>query len=119
MSEIIDHVVGDTSDIKLIRPQIPDLPATLDGNWVCTQRVLNPDGTEAIAEQAITDKYTDSDSQQWYMAAVKPADSAGLTVADDYVDYQWHIQLVNATTTPPYKRELKITLRTRSQGVTS
>jgi hypothetical protein len=119
MAEIIEHVVGDTSDIKLLRPQLPDLPAVLDGNWVCKQRVLNPDGTELIAEQTITDKYTDSDSQEWFIAAVKPADSATMAVTGDYVDYQWFIQIENATTTPSYKRELMATLRTRKQGVTS
>ncbi len=119
MAEIIDHVVGDVSDIKLIRPQLPGLPLALDGNWACKQRVLNPDGSEAIAEQTITDKYTNAASQEWFVAAIKPVDSASLTVTGGHVDYRWYIQIENATTTPPYKRELQITLRTRDQGVAS
>lgn len=119
MAEIIEHVVGKTSDIKLLRPQLPGLTDALDGNWVCKQRVLHPDGTEVVAEQAITDKYTDADSQEWFMAAVKPADSASMVVAGEYVDYRWFIQLENATTTPPYKREEEVTLRTRERGIVS
>lgn len=119
MAEIINHVVGDVSDIKLIRPQLPGLGNLLDSNWVCKQRVLDAAGTQVIAEQTITDKYTDADGQQWFMAAVKPSDSEDLTVTGDYVDYSWYIQVANTTTTPPYKRELLVTLRTKKQGVVS
>ena len=119
MKEIIELFQGDTSEVKLVRPDMPSLDAALDGNWTCKQSVLDCDGSVVIAVATVTDKTTDENGDERFVVAVKPVDSTTLTVPDDepYQDYTWIIQLENTTTTPPYRKEHMMTLRIRAQGI--
>lgn len=119
MIEIIELFQGDTSAVKLVRPDMPGLADALDGNWVCQQAVLDCAGNTVVAAASVVDISTDELGKERFVVAVSPADSATLTVSDGepYEDYTWVIQLGNPTTTPPYNKEHRMTLRTRVQGI--
>ena len=119
MTEIIEMFQGATSDVKLVRPDMPGLPDALDGNWVCKYSVLDCDGEVAVAAKIVTEKTVDENNKDRFVVAVLPAESAILEVDDNepYVDYRWSIQLENTTTTPPYNKEHSITLRVKAQGI--
>ena len=119
MTEIIKLFQGATSDVKLVRPEMPSLPDALDGNWNCKYSVLDCDDAVVVAATAVTDKTTDTNGQERYVVAVTPTQSATLTVpaGEPWLDYTWVIQLENTTTTPPYNKEHAITLRVRRQGI--
>lgn len=119
MSQIIKIARGDTSDVMLTRPDVPGLANALDVNWVCKQSVLDCDGVVVVAAAVVTSKSVDEHGHERFVVAVEPADSDLLTVpaGEPYMEYDWVIQLENTTTTPPYNKEHRITLRVREQGI--
>jgi hypothetical protein len=119
MREVIELVQGNTSDVKLTRPDFPDLPDALDENWVCQQAVMDCAGALVVGLSTVSDKALDEFDKQRFVVAVSPTDSATLSVAagEPYQEYTWLIELSNTTTTPPYKKEHHITLRVYSQGI--
>lgn len=119
MTEILDLIQGNTSEVKLVRPGFPGLADLLDGNWTCVQAVLDCSGATVVTAAAVTDKTLDEFGKEAFVVAVSPADSATLTVpaTEPYLDYTWMIELENPTTVPPYRKEHHITLRVRTQGI--
>ncbi|MBL4781783.1 MAG: hypothetical protein JKX92_06030 [Porticoccaceae bacterium] len=119
MREIIELFQGDTSGVKLTRPDMPGVTDALDGNWICQQAVLDCEGVVVVAVATVADKTTDAQGKERFVVAVSPSDSATLAVpnGEPYQDYTWVIQLENPTTTPPYNKEHMMTLRIRAQGI--
>jgi len=119
MTEVIELIQGNTSDVKLVRPDIPGLDDALDGNWTCQQSVMDCDRTAVVEASDVTDKTTDEFGKERFVVAVSYTDSDTLTVpaGEPYFDYTWMIELNNPNTVPPYRKEHHITLRVRNQGI--
>jgi len=119
MQQIINLYQGDTSDVKLVRPDFPGLTNALDGNWLCQQAVMDCAGVVVVGASTVSAKTTDDNGKERFVVAVSPTDSATLSVAagEPYQEYTWLIELSNPTTIPPYKKEHHTTLRVFSQGI--
>jgi hypothetical protein len=118
MTEVIELIQGDTSDVKLVRPDFPGLAAALDANWLCQQGVTDCAGALVVAMAPVAVKTADEYGKERFIVAVSPTDSATLAVpaGEPYQDYTWVIELSNTTTVPSYNKEHHITLRVSNQG---
>ena len=119
-SEIIEVFAGDLTPIKNARPDFPGVSDSLDAAWICTTSVVDCDNEEVIANRVVTTKMTDAYGRERFTVSIFPAETALLTVpeGEDYVDYNWIIEITNATTIPEYSKEARFTLRVRRQGIT-
>jgi hypothetical protein len=118
--EEIDVFRGDLSDIKNVRPGIDGYPTTLPGTAVCKIKVIDQDGTEVVAERTVTDKMTDTDGNERFVAAILPSETTSITLPTGEAshDYTWIIEIADTNTTPPFNKEHHITLRVFEQGIT-
>lgn len=102
--------IGDLTDLVYLAPSVLE-GATIDSNWSCTQRVVDPNGVEVIASTAVTEKSTDNTEFKVYLT---PTQTGAFTTTGDYT---WYIQLSNSTLTPPFVKETHLVLRVSDQGI--
>lgn len=98
---------GDTSDYIYVSPSTL-AGAAMDVNWTCSACVIDRAGAKTIADFVITEQTGDGTEFVCYLT---PTQTATLTVSGTYTDYNFVIQVVNTTTTPPYKKEAQYSLR--------
>lgn len=97
---------GDTSDIVYTSPSTLD-GAAMDGNWTCSSCVVDRSGDKVISDFSITTKTGDNTE---FICYLTPTQTDNLAVTGDVSYYTWVIQLANATTTPPFSKEVHYTL---------
>ena len=110
-----DVYVGDTTDIVYIRPSALD-GAAMDGNWTCSQQVNDESGNEVIGEASVTEKSSDDTEFKVYLTPSQTGTLSGS--GNTYTLYDWVIQVVNDSASPPYRKETHLSLRVFNQGIT-
>lgn len=108
---VLDAIAGDTVGIWKVshvtsEPGVsPVTLADLSAGYTCSIRAIyDSDGTEAVAERAVTDLSGDN---LYFLAALLPSETDGLTPGEITVA----VQLTNLSLSPPLRKEKQYTVR--------
>ena len=112
MATVYNIYQGDTGPIMKPRPSVLDDGVTLDADWHCYINVIDSSGTEVVPKREVTDKT--ADNLRW-IAALLPAETATIPVSNDF--HTMVIEVVNATTIPPFNVEKHYSIAVHKQGI--
>ena len=107
---------GDTGPILTVRPSVLADLETITADWHCFIAANYKDGTVAAAAIEIHD--LTADLLKW-IAALTPTQTNQIVVPDNgALDVIMVVEVVNATTVPPFNVETHYILPVRAQGIT-
>lgn len=106
-----DIYQGDTGPILRPRPSVLDDAEVIGASWHCYLAVNDEDGNEVIAKFEVTDKT--ADNLRW-IAALTPDNTAGI---DPNARYEMVLEVSDATTIPPFKKEKHYVIQILEQGI--
>lgn len=114
MDDPIEVYQGDTSQSYLVKPDFKDPNALITGDWVCKSALIDKFDRVIIPPRLETTLSTDSKT---WVVVLSPDDTAAVPVPNIPVVCYWVLQVSNANLIPPYKREHRMKILVKAQGL--
>lgn len=87
--------------IYLARPNTLADSVGIDSNWTCQVGIYTMQGVEVLASAPVTEKYTHTDGNEYFLVVITPTQTAAISRGTYYLA----VEIDNSTISPIYSQE--------------